>query len=299
MRVAMIGMGAIARKAYLPVLAASPGITPVLVSRDAARLADLAATWRIAETHGDVESLLARGVDAAFVHAATAAHEAIVTRLLEAGVPTHVDKPLADSYAAASRLVDLAEQRGVSLMAGFNRRHAPAVRALLQAPRSLIVLHKHRVDQAGDPRTVIFDDFIHVVDTLRFLLPGPLTGMTVHPMSAAGGDLVQVGVTLSAAGACAIGLMNRRAGINEEVLEVSGDGVRHRVLDLADTAVAGGGVQRALRRDDWAPVADVRGFAGLCAHFLDAVRAGRRLCARDALETHRLCEEIVAATTAA
>jgi virulence factor len=32
----------------------------------------------------------------------------------------------------------------------------------------------------------------------------------------------------------------------------------------------------------------------MCAEFLDAVRTGRRLDAADALETHRLCERIVA-----
>jgi virulence factor len=50
-------------------------------------------------------------VDAAFVHAATAAHPEVVARLLEAGVPVYVDKPLADSYPEAERLVGLARHR--------------------------------------------------------------------------------------------------------------------------------------------------------------------------------------------
>lgn len=59
------------------------------------------------------------------MHAATVAHPEIVTRLLEAGVPTFVDKPLAYELADSERLVRLAEERNVSLAVGFNRRHAP------------------------------------------------------------------------------------------------------------------------------------------------------------------------------
>jgi virulence factor len=53
------------------------------------------------------------------------------------------------------------------------------------------------------------------------------------------------------------------------------------------------GVRTIRRRGDWTPVAVQRGITGACDHFLAAVREGRRLCARDALETHRLCERIV------
>ena len=48
-------------------------------------------------------------LDAAFVHAPSAAHPEIITRLLETGVPTYVDKPLAYRLADSDRLVRLAE----------------------------------------------------------------------------------------------------------------------------------------------------------------------------------------------
>ncbi|WP_031089694.1 Gfo/Idh/MocA family oxidoreductase, partial [Streptomyces sp. NRRL WC-3549] len=116
MKVGCIGLGDIARKAYLPVLTALPGTELHLQTRTPATLAALAAEHRIParQCHADLDSLLAQGLDAAFVHAATVAHPEIVGRLLEAGVPTYVDKPLAYELADSERLVALAEERGTS-----------------------------------------------------------------------------------------------------------------------------------------------------------------------------------------
>ncbi len=49
------------------------------------------------------------------------------------------------------------------------------------------------------------------------------------------------------------------------------------------------------RRGDWVPVARQRGIEQAVLAFLDAVRAGGVLSARDALETHELCGRVVRA----
>ena len=61
LRVGLIGLGDIAAKAYLPVLAAHPGVEPVLITRDPERLAALQSTWRIAEGFATVADALASG----------------------------------------------------------------------------------------------------------------------------------------------------------------------------------------------------------------------------------------------
>jgi virulence factor len=289
-RIAMIGLGDIAQKAYLPVLGPRPDVELVFVTRNVDTLAQWGATWRVERLHATLDAAFAEGLDGAFVHAATAAHPALVRQLLEAGVPTLVDKPLADTGDESAALVDLAETRGVSLMVGFNRRHAPAYRdaAALGAP--LTVMQKNRADQADEPRRVVFDDFIHVVDTLRFLAPGAdqvgVRGRIV------GGLLEHVVLQLSGGGRDALGIMNRAGGSNEETLEVSGGGAKRRIVDLSQV-VDQGAQDHLTRRGDWTSVGRQRGFEGLCETFLDAVRDGRRLSALDALETHRLCERIV------
>jgi virulence factor len=305
MRVAMIGLGDIARKAYLPALAMRSDVELCLVTRDPATLAALAADWRPARFGTDLDGQIRLGLDAAFVHAATVAHEAIATRLLQAGIPTYVDKPLAADYAGAERLVELAERQGVSLMVGFNRRFAPAYAQMRAQPRDLIVMHKHRVNHPDVPRTAIFDDFIHVIDTLRFLLPGTLRDLYIT-LGQSGGKLHHVTVTLlgeqDGATCTAIGVMNRLAGTSEEILEVSGldgDGraIRHRSHQLGETWIAEHGDDRRQLPNDWTPVAMRRGIQQACDHFLCAVRAGQVLDARDSLLTHRICETIVQKAT--
>ena len=287
----MVGLGDIARKAYLPVLAGLEGIDLHLVTRDAAVGEELAARYRTASCSRDLDTLLGLGLDAAFVHAATDAHEELVARLLGSGVHVYVDKPLAPRLDACERLVRLAEAEGRSLMVGFNRRFAPAYAELATRPRDIIVMEKNRRNLPGDPARVIFDDFIHVVDTLRALVPGPVVE-TASDARLAGGELHHVALTLRGDGFTAFGIMNRMSGADEESLEVIGGGSKRRVENMAET-IDYDGSSHVTRRKDWVSTTQVRGFDQICAYFLDAVRTGRRLCAQDALATHALCEDIL------
>ncbi|RLU80425.1 oxidoreductase [Streptomyces griseocarneus] len=293
MRVGCIGLGDIAEKAYLPVLALRPELELHLHTRTASTLDRVGATCRVPETHRHttLDGLLGAGLDAAFVHAATAAHPMLVTRLLEAGVPVYVDKPLAYDHATSERLVRLAQEHGVSLMVGFNRRYAPGYAQCADHPRDLILLQKNRVGLAEDPRTLVFDDFIHVVDTLRFLAPGPVEHVDVRAR-VRDGLAEHVVLQLSGDGFTAIGAMNRMSGSTEEVLEVSGQDTKRQVVNLAEV-VDHKGQPTVRRRGDWVPVARQRGIEQIVLAFLDAVRAGKVLDAEDALRTHELCEEIV------
>ncbi|GAA2444713.1 Gfo/Idh/MocA family protein [Streptomyces lavendulocolor] len=293
MKIGCIGLGDIAQKAYLPVLATVPGAELHLQTRTPATLDRVAGTYHVpaARRHTDLDSLLAAGLDAAFVHAPTSVHAEIVTRLLEAGVPTYVDKPLAYELDESRRLVELAERRGTGLAVGFNRRLAPAYAQCLDHPRELILMQKNRVGLPEDPRTLVLDDFIHVVDTLRFLLPGQIEHTDVRARIR-DGLLHHVVLQLSGDGFTAIGMMNRMNGSTEEILEVSGQDTKRQVLNLADV-IDHKGQPSVRRRGDWVPVARQRGIEQAVHAFLDDVRAGRTLSARDALATHELCERVV------
>ncbi|MET9773088.1 Gfo/Idh/MocA family oxidoreductase [Streptomyces sp. NPDC006367] len=293
MKVGCIGLGDIAQKAYLPVLGALPGVELHLQTRTPATLTRVADGLRVPEgqRHAGLDSLLAQDLDAAFVHAPTAVHPEIVTRLLDAGVPTYVDKPLAYELADSARLVELAERRGTSLAVGFNRRHAPGYAQCAEHPRELILLQKNRTGLPEEPRTMILDDFIHVVDTLRFLAPGPVDDVTVRAR-VRNGLLHHVVLQLAGDGFTALGVMNRLSGSAEEILEVSGQDTKRQVVNLAEV-IDHKGRPTLQRRGDWVPVARQRGIEQAVLAFLDAVRAGTVLSARDALETHELCERVV------
>ncbi|MFE6847873.1 Gfo/Idh/MocA family protein [Streptomyces sp. NPDC057686] len=293
MKVGVIGLGDIAQKAYLPVLTARPGVELHLQTRTPATLERVGEMHHIpaARRHTDLDGLLAEGIDAAFVHAPTAVHPEIVTRLLEADVPTYVDKPLAYELAQSRRLVELAEERGVSLAVGFNRRHAPGYVQCADHPRDLIVMQKNRIGLPEDPRTFVLDDFIHVVDTLRFLLPGETDHIDVRAQ-VRDGLMHQVVLQLSGAGFTALGIMNRLSGSNEEILEVSGQETKRQVVNLAEI-IDHRGQPTVRRRGDWVPVARQRGIEQAVDAFLESVAAGRTVGARDALLTHELCEQVV------
>ncbi|MEU9478547.1 Gfo/Idh/MocA family oxidoreductase [Streptomyces sp. NPDC048191] len=295
MKVGCIGLGDIAQKAYLPVLGTQPGIDLHLQTRTPATLDRVADSLHLpaGRRHTTLDSLLAEGLDAAFVHAPTDVHPEIVTRLLQAGVPTYVDKPLAYQLAESERLVALAEERAVSLFVGFNRRYAPGYALCLDHPRELILMQKNRVGLPEEPRSMILDDFVHVVDTLRFLAPGPVDDVTVRAR-VENGLLHHVVLQLGGDGFTALGVMNRLSGSTEEILEVSGQDTKRQVLNLAEV-IDHKGQPTVRRRGDWVPVARQRGIEQAVLAFLDAVRAGKVLSARDALATHELCERVVRA----
>ncbi len=292
MRVVMAGLGDIARKAYLPVLAATPGVELHLATRNRDVLADLGATYRIAHLHDSLDSALATTrFDAAFVHSATPAHPAMVEMLLQHGAAVFVDKPLADSFDEAARLVDLAHRHDRLLTLGFNRRFAPDYAALRTQPRAFMLLQKHRRAQPDTSRRVVFDDFIHVIDTLRFLAPGPIERVQIETIVR---DGLLGGVTLMLAGDGhhSVGTMQRESGLDEERLDIIGGDRRHAVLNLSETQTQHG-TDTHTRRGDWTPVTRQRGFDAMCADFLAGVREARPTASDAILATHRLCEDIV------
>lgn len=295
MRIAVVGLGNIAQRAYLPILTALPDIELVLCSRDRARLSQLAARYRIRESTMALSDLGSMRIDAAFVHAATEAHEDIVSFLLAQGIPVYVDKPLAYDLEGASRLVALSESTRRLLMVGFNRRYAPMYRALAEQPdRRVVLFQKNRRPSADTPRRVIFDDFVHVVDTLRFLSPGPVRDVKVDGY-VHGGKLYHVLLRLGGPAFQLVGSMNRDSGANEEVLEVMAPGNKWTVRGVVETTHCHGGTESVTRFDDWDGVLQRRGFPQIVSRFLDSVRGGYdgSAEAQDALQTHALCEQIV------
>jgi virulence factor len=270
-----------------------PGLELHLATRDRSVLEAVGAAYRITNLHASVDEALSDAAfDAAFVHAATAAHPQIVERLLRAGVPVFVDKPLAGNAGEAERLVALSEERGRLLMVGFNRRHAPGYAALREGPHEFCLMQKHRRGPLDSPRRTVFDDFIHVVDTLLFMAPAAPERVTIETI-VEGGLLRSVTVMLASTSHVAVGAMNRDSGMDEERLDVIGGGGRRSARDLGEQREQSAGSERVTRRPDWTPVARQRGFETMCADFFQGVRDGRPTASRDIIATHRLCEDIV------
>ena len=296
LRVALIGLGDIAAKAYLPVLGTDGGVEPVIVTRNAETRARIQSAWRIQHAYPTLAEAVARaGLDAAFVHAATVAHPALAHELIEAGIPTFVDKPLALSEADAQSVVEHARAAGVTLAVLFNRRFAPAYAELAGWDGlDTVVLTKNRVDQVDDARTFIFDDYVHVVDTLRFLVAPEPDDLGVVARTTPDGRLARIAITLRQGSRLGVGIMDRDSGQTVEVLEALAPGRTRRVTDLVDVVETSGNRSHHAQPSNWASVSAQRGFVAMVDHCLQAVREGTVLDGGDALATHALCEAILA-----
>lgn len=296
LRVGLIGLGDIARKGYLPVLGAHPDVEPVLITRDRQARQQLARAWRTGAGYERLGDALGAGerLDAAFVHAATPAHLPIARELIAAGIPTFVDKPLAYSADEAQQIVEAARAAEVSLMVGFNRRYAPAYAEVAGwNGLDMVVLTKNRVDQADDPRVVVFDDFVHVIDTLRFLVAPEPEAVTVSARRTESGALGRVSITLRQGNALGVGIMDRDSGATTEVLEAMAPGQACSIDDLASVVERRGSRVTIAQRPGWTSVATTRGFTAMVERFLTSVREGLVLDGGDALVTHELCERVL------
>ncbi len=301
MKIGVISLGDIAQKAYLPVLSGLSGYEFHLYSRDQQKLQQVGARYRFSNLHTSFDSLLTSGIEAAFVHAATDAHFELVSALLNHNIHVYVEKPLTLHYEQSKELVELAAQKNLLLAVGFNRRFAPVYQSLKSLPDpSMVIMQKNRKGQPDEARRFILDDFIHVVDTLRYLFPYPVADLHVNGRQQ-DGLLYQVVVQLVAPGGqIAIGIMNRDSGHTEEKVEVMNATEKRVVYNVADLVVQQDKTSTHAGSNDWEPTLHKRGFEQMIANFLEAV-AGKTtpaVAAQDALLTHLYCEQIVEALNA-
>lgn len=295
LKIGIIGLGDIARKAYLPVISKKK-VEVHLYTRNETTISHVGELYRFSNLHQSLESLINSGIKGAFVHVPTTSHYLIVEQLLSHNIHVYVDKPLTYDYASSEKLVALAEKKDLILTVGFNRRYAPAYQKLreLQDP-NMIIMQKNRKSLPGDVRTFIFDDFIHVIDTLLFLFPYPIEKLIVTGKKKDNILYHVVVQFVSADGATAIGIMNRDSGALEEKLEVFTSGEKRVVYNVSDIVVHQGKNETKLGASDWETMLHKRGFEQIIEDFLQSLESGiaPKISKPHVLLAHKICEEVV------
>lgn len=295
LKIGIIGLGDIAQKAYLPVLS-SKELEIHLFTRNQERLIRIGRQYRLSNLHYSLDSILERGINGAFVHTATESHESIIEQLLMHNIHVYVDKPITYDFASSKRLLDLAASRGLHLMVGFNRRYAPAYRELKQVKDpNMVIIQKNRHSLPGDIRTFVFDDFIHVIDTLRYLFTLPLKEVLVRGMKS-NGLLIHVVVQLIAEnGSTAIGIMNRDSGTIEEKVEVFSSEEKKTVVNMTNLSTLRQRTEISSGISDWESTLSKRGFENIIQDFLQILENNTdpQFSMQDALLTHEMCENVV------
>ena len=299
LKIGVIGLGDIAQKAYLPIITRKKDIELVFATRTKEVLDKLAKKYNVKNKVSNVEQLVDEDIDAAFVHAATKAHYEIVKKLLENDIHVYVDKPITYSFDRARELVELANEKDLKFFVGFNRRFVPMYKKAkdeVSAPK-IVKMIKNRTRGADEIRQMIFDDFIHVVDTLRFMGEGSTEVIDIHSLTK-DNLMHRVNILLRSGESNLYGIMNRNNGITEEKLEITGFKEKRVVNEITEMEIYNNGEKKVTKSGGWNPMLYNRGFEDMISEFLYILRndlSTKRL-ARDFLETHRLCEDIVIKT---
>ena len=294
-RIAFIGLGDIAQKAYLPIVANHSKIAPILCTRNTQVLRELANKYRIDEVYTEVTILIENQPDAVMIHSAAESHFVLVSKLLKARIPVFVDKPLCYTFDEVEVLLNIATQNKVLLYLGFNRRFAPLISTLKKEQNPIqIYWQKNRMNLPATPRVFIFDDFIHVIDSLRFLAKGTVENLQVF--STVKNEMLEnIQVQWEQNATMLSGSMNRVSGITEEQIEYYSKGNKWQIKELAFGTHYKEEKQESIGFNKWDSTLYKRGFVDLIEDWLQALEEDTFDIHRieDIKETHRLCEMIV------
>jgi virulence factor len=298
LRVAVIGVGSIARSVHLPTLLASDCTITGVMSRTGERARTVAAMFNIPRVYASLDEVDA---DCAFVLTPKETHAAIASALLRRGIAVFLEKPMATTLADAEALLQTAEATGTLLMIGFNRRYAPAYEALYQEwtdhPPDVIIAEKNR---PGTEYRATLENAIHMIDLMRWIC-GEALDVTASSQFVDPHYETSCVAHIRFDRTLGVLVANRSCGQWVERIATYGRG-KSVIVDAPESVVVVDHRQTHTTSltplaMGWASVQDRLGFRQEVEDFLAAVRTGKavRTPARDALETHRLTDRILRA----
>jgi len=257
-RVAVVGAGAFGRnhaRVYRELQQQGEGVELAgIVDRDAARAQAVAAPLGTA-AFASVEEMIAQVCpQAASVAVPTVAHLDVARVLMEAGVDTLIEKPLAPSLAEADELIRLAGRHQRIAQAGHLERFNPAVRATLPLITRPMFFEVHRLS-VFTPRAldvdVVLDLMIHDLDIVLALVNSPVKEIRAVGLPILSGKVDIANVRMEFESGCVANFTASRVSTErvrklrffQPLQYISVDYTRQDVLvfsvDMAEAAMAG------------------------------------------------------------
>lgn len=295
MKIGIIGLGAIAQKGYLPVLTEREDVELVLCTRNIDTLKKLSKKYRIPNYVETVDQLIESGVEGVFISTITEAHAEIAEKLLKNNINVYIDKPISMNLNETKNVVEVAKKSSKIAMVGFNRRFAPMFKELKgHGKADIIIMQKNRFCEPLDTRRFIVEDFVHVVDTLRFLMDCEVKDIQVKYLKK-DNLLHNVVIQLIGDNCTAIGIMNRNNGVTEEIIEYMTAGNKYVVDNFIETTHFHNKDRNLAKFGEWDPTLYKRGFYQIVDHFINCVKNNETPSPSisDSLITHEICERIV------
>jgi predicted dehydrogenase len=129
LRVGVIGGGAIAQVAHLPVLKKMRTVeVKAICDTDLPKARALANRFGVNDAFDDIEDMLRyESLDAVVICSPTHLHESHIQAALSAKLHVLVEKPLAMSAASAQKILRIVEKHDRVVMVGMNHRYRPDV----------------------------------------------------------------------------------------------------------------------------------------------------------------------------
>lgn len=296
MKIGVIGIGGIAQKAYLPTyLKIRNQADFYFASSNQMTRKTLATQFGFTEVYQDLSELMAQGIEACLIHAATKAHFQLAKTCLENNISVFIDKPISENYQEVKELLTLAEEKKLIFMTGFNRRFAPNVVALKEMPnKRTIQLEKNEISHSLATEYGVYDLFIHLVDTAVYLLDEEIIKMT-GKIKETDGAMTYAQMQLSTEQTECFISMDLQSGAKYERYQVTNSEKTAIVENLTD-------YQEIREKDiiskqfsDWETTLFKRGFEQMVEQFIAAVKhEPHDLKQKDVLLSHRLCAELLA-----
>jgi D-galactose 1-dehydrogenase len=277
-KIALIGLGKIARDQHIPALAANSDFELIAAASPHNKLSGL-------PNFTDLPALLqgVPGVGAVAICTTPQVRFDIARYALEHGLHVLLEKPPGMSVSEVIALADLAKQKGVALFASWHSRHACGVepaRAWLSARRTKTVAVSWKEDvRVWHPGQTwiwqpgglgVFDPGINALSILTRIIPGPLALQNADlsfPENCATPIAARLELREQTGAPVQVDLDFLQTGPQTWNIGIETDA---GVLELS----LGGKVLSIDGRE--VPTADVGEYAGLYAHFAELVK-NRRL----------------------
>src|SRR6266496_6171100 len=172
LRLGVVGVGVMGSN-HARVIAELPGVEFVGVADPDRPQANFVAETLGCAAVGDLDQLLALGVDAVTIAAPTHLHHELSLACIRRGVHVMVEKPIASSAEEGRSIIAAARRAGVILMVGHVERFNPAVQSIKEAIHGEDIL-SIAITRVGPfpPRMsnvgVVIDLAVHDIDLIRW-----------------------------------------------------------------------------------------------------------------------------------
>lgn len=298
MNIGVVGVGNIAEKAYLPTYAKNQGeIDFYFATRNKETKKRIHDRYGFEHLYDTIDELIEHNIEACMIHAATSVHYELAKKCLENKIHVYIDKPLSVNLEEVQELQKLAEKNKVILMVGFNRRFAPMVEKLKAIPdKRIIQLQKNRVAAQETTEYVIYDLFLHLVDTAVYLLDEPVVQMKCQ-IKETQEFLDHAILQLETANQTAILVMDLVSGANTERYQVTSPSGTYEVNDLTEMVIQTANGVELEKFGDWENTLVKRGFEPMVQSFFAQIKTGavrsEGLRQENIYQSHALCEEML------